>query len=1002
MSSGAEPTEPVTLRRWRRHQRLALDAIAHDHATTPDDERSRAWVVLPPGTGKTWVGLEVARSALVAGEVGRVLVLVPNTAIQGQWLAAARSPEPAGFGLDAADDRGLGSDVTVLTYQSLAVFRASDGELPETADVSGGSPDAAAVSDEADDGHLGRLHPNGRAVVEALAAAGPVLLVLDECHHLLELWGELLAEVLDRVPQARVLGLTATPRETLTAPQAALVDALFGEVAYATAVPAVVREGDLAPFAELAWFTTPTPAEAAWLAESATRFAELVAVLTDPDVGDPPLLTWVQRRWVAPTRATDGRRTTTWSSLAAAEPEGARAALRLHHAGLLDAPEGARLTEEHRQDPTADDWLVLADDWLRTLDPGQRPADAHVLDVVRRALPAVGRVWTRRGIRRGRTEVDRVLARSASKADACVEIVGHEAAALGDRLRMLVLCDHESATATVPLSLRGVVDAEAGSARALLGRLLADPVTGQLDPVLVTGRTVAAGPATAQALLAAVRDADPELGGGLAVEPLADVPGAVALVRAADLPGRAWTSRGWVGHVTRFFESGGCRVLVGTRGLLGEGWDARRTTGLVDLTTATSSTAVVQTRGRSLRTDPAWTDKVAVNWTVTCVAPDHPRGDADWQRLVRKHTGYFGVDAAGDVVDGVAHLDPLLSPHHPPGPDELAALNSRAVVRSQQRDDVRVSWRVGEPYEDVAGTAVRLVVRQPERLGAATGPAPLGLAPLPPGPVAATDDDGGLRVVTGPDGQALLAATEASRAADLARRTGEASLTLVAFGALLVLGLGGAPLPALAALLLALGALAALVLRTRRAAARRRAGAGRRVLAALAEAPSLHQVAAAVADGLQAAGLVSRGADAVEVEVDAEGVYRCRLAHVAEGESRLFADSLDEATAPLDRPRYVVVRRGVVRTTVPDDVALRAAAGRVDRDLVGEVWHAVPSALGARADLAQAYAKAWGRWVSGAPDLPRYTGSPEGAGILAAQHGSDPFAVTSMMRRHWS
>ena len=38
--------------------------------------------------------------------------------------------------------------------------------------------------------------------------------------------------------------------------------------------------------------------------------------------------------------------------------------------------------------------------------------------------------------------------------------------------------------------------------------------------------------------------------------------------------------------VTRFFEDGRCQVLVGTRGLLGEGWDARRVTGLVDLTTA--------------------------------------------------------------------------------------------------------------------------------------------------------------------------------------------------------------------------------------------------------------------------------------------------------------------------------------------------------------------------------------------------------------------------------
>ena len=55
-----------------------------------------------------------------------------------------------------------------------------------------------------------------------------------------------------------MLGLTATPPETLTADQALLVAELFGDVVFEASIPAVVREGDLAPFAELAWLTVPT------------------------------------------------------------------------------------------------------------------------------------------------------------------------------------------------------------------------------------------------------------------------------------------------------------------------------------------------------------------------------------------------------------------------------------------------------------------------------------------------------------------------------------------------------------------------------------------------------------------------------------------------------------------------------------------------------------------------------------------------------------------------
>ena len=72
-------------------------------------------------------------------------------------------------------------------------------------------------------------------------------------------------------------------------------------------------------------------------------------------------------------------------------------------------------------------------------------------------------------------------------------------------------------------------------------------------------------------------------------------------------------------------------------------------------------------------------------------------------------------------------------------------------------------------------------------------------------------------------------------------------------------------------------------------------------------------------------------------------------------------------------------------------------SGRIRPD--GEVWHAVPSVLGANAERAAAYGKAWDHWIGGGE--PVYTGSPEGQGILAAQQGTDPFAASTVMRRQW-
>lgn len=902
----------------RVHQQRALSALSAAWGAG----RSRAWVVLPPGAGKTLVGLETAREAIADG--AKVVVLSPNTAIQGQWLRQA-----AALGLSASSSRDLDAPLTSLTYQSVAVF---------------GDPDDEAETGES---HLARLHDNGRALVSALRTAGPLLLVLDECHHLLEVWGELLGEILLLLPDARVLGLTATPPEALTKEESALVGLLFGEIVFSTSIPAVVREGDLAPFADLVWLTAPTPGEREWLRGSAERFEELLTALTSADLGSVPFLTWLDRRFVSRSAGAPS-----WAELAKAMPDVATAALRAHHRGLLALPDGANLTEAHRRDPSAEDWVALIGDWVRGhLAASEAEADQEALAAIKQALPAVGYSLTRRGIRAGRSPVDRVLARSEAKTTATAAIVDHERLAHGDSLRLLVVTDHERASATLPIDLRGVIAEQSGSARAVLATLCGS----HDDVLLVTGATVAGPAATLAALVEHIAETDPALAEALEVEPGEAY---------ATLVGR-WGSRQWVGHVTRFFEAGGCRVLVGTRGLLGEGWDARSVTGIVDLTAATTTTAVVQLRGRSLRTDPGRPDKVAVNWTVVCVEEEHPRGDNDWKRLVRKHTGFFGADEDGSVVDGVGHIDETFSPYAAPPESDFDTVNARMVARSEDRAAIRERWRIGEPYADVAGRTVRIRLR---RAGALRAPSGVVLTPRPPG----------FRLLEGRVPEWRLPAPVVL-----------ASAVLLSFGLVLALAFGAAG-GAAAVVVGAVGGLWALwamnVYRD-----------GTRIASQLRRRPSVGAVGAAVADALKTTGQTSAGADSLEIAVDSDGSYRLHLAGVPEEESALFATSLEEALAPIAAPRYLVSRPITGDLNALERLRL-GVSGRHAAN--AEAWHAVPTALGRRAADAKSFLAAWEHWVGGSALL--YTGSPEGAGVLAAQRGADPFDVTAVIRRHWS
>ena len=131
----------------------------------------------------------------------------------------------------------------------------------------------------------------------------------------------------------------------------------------------------------------------------------------------------------------------------------------------------------------------------------------------------------------------------------------------------------------------------------------------------------------------------------------------------------------------------------------------------------------------------------------------------------------------------------------------------------------------------------------------------------------------------------------------------------------------------------------------------------------------------------------------------AEG-YRARLQEIPAAESALFAEALDEVLAPLSQPRYVIPR-----LILPPPAGPAAAAGLAVRRLVTGhvpatvVYHAVPTALSGNKKLALAFERAWNARVG--PGSVVYAGSPEGTGILAAQRGDDPFALTTQIRTLW-
>lgn len=686
-------------------------------------------VVAPPGSGKTLLGL-----LLAVREGHRALVLAPTVTIRQQWVRQATDLAPAPAAV--SDDPERIADLTALTYQVLSVT--GDGSpFDELARTTWVDELAAAGRTEADaatwlaalaldnpgryrsglrrrtrrlraqfarrnPAELARvLHPNAVALIDRLVAAGVRTIVVDECHHLLDHWALVVAYLAGRIREQGVepllIGLTATLPSPDDETEYENYSQLLGEVDYEVPAPAVVREGHLAPYRDHVLLTEPTPAEAAFIRRHEVLLHDmLLDVLSTADG-----IAFLEQQ-LQPDGGeghADGGEPGRGHADADADEMIARVDRAFSADFALARSSAVVLREVVPQHPllvaippvlldrcTTDDLLAVLVRFAQTRllpDPTARNQWEHV----RRSLADFGYLLTDRGLRRGRDPIETTLASSAAKDRAAVDILHRElAGGDGQRISAVVVTDFVTHG-----NGRGA-DAAAGALRTF-ATLAADPVLAPLRPVLLTARHLRVRPADAATLGAALSDL-------LDAEVVAEGDG--------DLRVAGVGSGRLVAAVSELIRRGDVRLLVGTRGLLGEGWDCPAVNTLIDLTAVATSSATQQLRGRTLRLDPDWPEKVAHNWSVACLIPaDIALDDAsEPNRLRRKHSHLWGLsaDRDGRIVSGLGHA---LSPpavealervlDKAPGAT-IAAVDDLSRTAFPSRAETHTEWRIGEPY----------------------------------------------------------------------------------------------------------------------------------------------------------------------------------------------------------------------------------------------------------------------------------------------------------------
>lgn len=789
------------------------------------------------------------------------------------------------------------------------------------------------------------LHANALALVDDLVDAGVGTVVLDECHHLLSYWALVVRALIERLDDPQVIGLTATLPDLDDDDERASYLTLLGDVDFEVPTPAVVKEGDLAPYRDLVHFVRPTKREHDYLVELQREFADAVtAVLTDV-----PFRSWV------------------------AEQEGSSDP-------LLSVAAIAFGSVSQVEDLAIEDWVRLLERYsLDVLRVSTDETERARFTQLRVALGPLGFTLTDRGLRSNRSPGDLVLAFSQSKDVAAVDILSREAKALGSRLQALVVTDFERQRSGVRSA--DVLDADAGSARRVFAALIDNAATNALDPVLVTGSVVLVDAHHGDALLD--RSVEYFRHHGLQAEcryESTDNPGVLELVGS----GPDWSTRSYVHLVTKLFDEGATRCLVGTRALFGEGWDSLSLNTLLDFTSTTTSIAVQQLRGRAIRKDPDWPSKVAHHWDIVCVEPEFERGDLDVRRFERRHRRYWGVtprshlntlfaegpgaDVIAPVVKGVAHVDPRLAfeleNRSVPGarPVGYGGATERSLDAIGDRQKSWAMWGVGEQYSNFSYSVTQFAGTD------------LGFRTI--FTLRDTVRAAALRIWAAVTLGGVLSVNSVARNAagiENVEIIGPALLAVLAGG--LVMSVAFAAPPTF------------------------------RLFKALRKAQPpdaiLLDVGRALAESLSEAGVVepSLGPDCVRVVQDESGGLDVFIDGASPADALSFAKAYQQIFQPVIDQRYLIRRSD---SRLPDSWvmpiwsiarALRWRRGAPD------AWHPVPAVLATKRENADCFAAAWRRYVGGGQLL--YTRQDEGRAALLDARRSRLEAVRSLAFERW-
>lgn len=651
---------------WRKYQARVLE---HTKEYVAD---GKVHIVAAPGSGKTTLGIE-----LIARMRECALVLAPSITIREQWKERIVD----GFLLEGLNpDDYISQDlknpraITIATYQALhSAMNRYKGKIDESGNVEDDKEADDVRNASAKDTE--EVDYSDFDIVKTMKANKIGLVCLDECHHLRSEWWKALEDLKKEMGGFKVIALTATPPYDSNATMWNRYLNMCGEIDEEIAIPELVKEGSLCPHQDFVYFNYPTKEER----EEVEKFKTRSKAAYDKILGDA-----VFADAVASHRGLCG--------LVSDEelldnPNYFAAILIYLQAKNIPFPDRLkRLLGTKRLPEMEASWLELLLQGFLYEDVENYTCDEEYRKELISYLKAEGVIEKKKVSFTTTPSIEKLLMTSKGKCESIKDIVAHEYKTDGKDLRLLVLTDYIRKEYEKALG----ADADVMSLGVIpFFEQLRRSVGTETDlRIGVLCGTIVIIPAEAKdALLAAVGDS-----------------GKITFSKIGNLSEEDYVKVNVVGDahfltgaVTDIFTQGCMQVLIGTKSLLGEGWDSPCINSLILASFVGSFMLSNQMRGRAIRVFKQNPEKTSNIWHLVCLSPWKEAGkeggdeiSEDYALLQRRMDHFLGLHYTEDIIEnGIERLSVITPPFNEAN---VAKINQKMLELSGERVALKERW----------------------------------------------------------------------------------------------------------------------------------------------------------------------------------------------------------------------------------------------------------------------------------------------------------------------